>query len=75
MWPVTGLATALFLLTQCPMCKEAMEADAKTSGDGMVRAFADSIYLMVAAPYVMLGVGIWYVWRSTRKQQPPTPDA
>ena len=52
-----------------------MEADAKTSGDGMARAFADSIYLMVAAPYVMLGVGIWYVWRSTRKQRPPTPDA
>ena len=56
------------------MCKQALEGDQMTTGDGLVRGFADSVYLMVATPYLLLSVVIWMIWRSARKSAPPPTE-
>ena len=66
------------LVSACPMCKETVDqagmdgtTGAATGGNPLGAGFAWSIYLMLAVPYLMIGVGAFVVWRGIRRVQAP----
>ncbi len=68
------------LVSACPMCREAVDQsgsdaamDADVSRNGLGRGLAWSIYLMLAVPYLLVGLGGFAVWRGIRRTRPQRP--
>jgi len=65
------------LVSACPMCREAVDQSgsdaamgADVSQNGLGRGLAWSIYLMLAVPYLLVGLGGFAVWRGIRRTRP-----
>jgi hypothetical protein len=72
-WLVLGDVVSAYA---CPMCREAVNQSAINAGDaagpdgrGLGAAFAWSIYIMIAVPYLMVSVGGFVIWRAIKRAQ------
>lgn len=67
-----GLSLGLTAVAKaCPNCKEAVAAQDDGQADRTGRGYAWSIYMMIAAPFSMLGLGSFFVVRAVRNGSLP----
>ena len=55
----------------CPNCKEAVAAQDDGQAERISKGYAWSIYMMIAAPFSMLGLGSFFVVRAVRNGSLP----